>query len=266
MIVDDDDSPWLDDDRDNQQTFPSQGIVGNAHDDVVARQEWTKMSTKFTDAGYRDGITAGKNSQLQRGFDQGFGLAAVHARRVGILRGIATTLLNMLTASNTSSTLGFGTSASSTASSSTKAAQVWVKQTFDHKEDGSNDNRRDKSVVIQSLRSIVERLSKLDEQKVVPPDLEAIEHAKSHAAEAQANGRDEDDHLSKDMYDKKEIGQLEDMMGSLGRNSDGGSDGAVANAATTTEADNVEACARDLALAVNACGLDGTRIVPRFPS
>ncbi|KAI0315889.1 hypothetical protein OF83DRAFT_1164597 [Amylostereum chailletii] len=42
--------------------------------------EWQKLSDDFTNAGYREGITAGKEGALQEGFDAGFALAEAHAR------------------------------------------------------------------------------------------------------------------------------------------------------------------------------------------
>lgn len=47
-------------------------------------------------AGYREGITDGKLSTLQQGFDEGFTLSTPLARRIGSLRGRATALLQFL--------------------------------------------------------------------------------------------------------------------------------------------------------------------------
>ncbi|KAJ7058045.1 hypothetical protein C8F01DRAFT_1149291 [Mycena amicta] len=50
------DSPWNDD----------------ATPESSSHIEWSKISSEFTNAGYREGITAGKESALQEGFDAGF--------------------------------------------------------------------------------------------------------------------------------------------------------------------------------------------------
>lgn len=48
-------------------------------------------------AGYRDGIVAGKESQLQAGFDQGYATFGVpHGRALGQARGQLSTLLHVL--------------------------------------------------------------------------------------------------------------------------------------------------------------------------
>lgn len=94
----DSDSPWNDstDEHDRRES------------------DWTKISTEFTNAslskqslieltwkqaGYREGITAGKESALQEGFDAGFVVGAPIGRELGILRGISMGLLSFLTTS-----------------------------------------------------------------------------------------------------------------------------------------------------------------------
>lgn len=56
-------------------------------------------------AGYREGITDGKLSTLQQGFDEGFALSAPLARHLGILRGRATALLQFYIAQSAPSEL-----------------------------------------------------------------------------------------------------------------------------------------------------------------
>ncbi|KAF9011209.1 hypothetical protein BDQ17DRAFT_1233860 [Cyathus striatus] len=61
--------------------------------------EWTKISSEFTNSGYREGITAGKEGALQEGFDSGFAeIGAPLGRDIGILRGIASALFALLSA------------------------------------------------------------------------------------------------------------------------------------------------------------------------
>ena len=51
-------------------------------------------------AGYREGITAGKESALQEGFDAGFAqVGAPLGRELGILRGVASALVSFLASS-----------------------------------------------------------------------------------------------------------------------------------------------------------------------
>ncbi|CAE6522827.1 unnamed protein product [Rhizoctonia solani] len=70
-----------------------------ATDDIdMADREWNKLSTDFMTAGYREGITAGKESALQEGFDDGFAsTGAPLGRQVGTLRGRANALLALCT-------------------------------------------------------------------------------------------------------------------------------------------------------------------------
>ncbi|KAI9430227.1 hypothetical protein H4582DRAFT_2064040 [Lactarius indigo] len=75
----DEESPWLQDDD-----APSHH----------AEAEWAGLSTTFTTAGYRDGISAGKEAALQEGFDAGFARSgAPRGRELGVLRGLAAALL-----------------------------------------------------------------------------------------------------------------------------------------------------------------------------
>ncbi|KAI0000296.1 hypothetical protein BJV77DRAFT_1063742 [Russula vinacea] len=76
----DDESPWDD--------TPS---AGTTHVDA----EWTKISSSFQNAGYREGITAGKDGALQEGFDAGFAqTGAPLGRELGLLRGLASALIH----------------------------------------------------------------------------------------------------------------------------------------------------------------------------
>ncbi|KII90576.1 hypothetical protein PLICRDRAFT_106317 [Plicaturopsis crispa FD-325 SS-3] len=77
------DSPWADD----------------ADTDVVLETDasWAKISSEFTNAGYREGITAGKESALQEGFDDAFArVGAPIGRELGLLRGYASAAISYL--------------------------------------------------------------------------------------------------------------------------------------------------------------------------
>ncbi|KAH9032821.1 hypothetical protein EDB84DRAFT_1243530, partial [Lactarius hengduanensis] len=79
-------SPWVEDDN-----APSHH----------AEAEWTGLSTSFTTAGYRDGISSGKEAALQEGFDAGFArTGAPRGRELGVLRGLAAALLLHLSRSS----------------------------------------------------------------------------------------------------------------------------------------------------------------------
>ncbi|KAM0754101.1 hypothetical protein T439DRAFT_171557 [Meredithblackwellia eburnea MCA 4105] len=166
----DDDSPWMEDE-------PSQ--ISNG--EQVAAQEWSRLSQRYSDAGYRDGITAGKQSKLQAGFDQGFGLASPFARRVGNLRGASATLLAILT---------------------TNAAGKHAGVFFDTQLADTSARQ----AVVSELRELVSALGRLDENKVLPVDQEAEDHAKSHG----------DEGISLVMMERKEMRGIEDLLGGMG--------------------------------------------------
>ncbi|KAH9022315.1 hypothetical protein EDB85DRAFT_1996236 [Lactarius pseudohatsudake] len=74
----DEESPWVEDDK-----------------------QWTDLSTNFTNAGYRDGISSGKEAALQEGFNVGFArTGASRGRELGVLRGLAAALLLHLSRSS----------------------------------------------------------------------------------------------------------------------------------------------------------------------
>ncbi|KAM6493072.1 hypothetical protein JOM56_011206 [Amanita muscaria] len=79
------DSPWEDE----------------AADLTLAREnEWSRLASDFTNAGYREGINAGKEAALQEGFDAGFAqVGAPLGRELGVLRGIASALVGFLSSS-----------------------------------------------------------------------------------------------------------------------------------------------------------------------
>jgi len=87
-MQDTDDSPWDD--------SPSGGTTH------AAEAEWTRLSSDFQNAGYREGITAGKERALQEGFDKGFALTgAPLGRELGLLRGLTNALLLHLSQTRT---------------------------------------------------------------------------------------------------------------------------------------------------------------------
>ncbi|KAJ7682905.1 hypothetical protein B0H17DRAFT_1075346 [Mycena rosella] len=154
------DSPW--DEEANQET--SRDI------------EWTKISSEFTNVGYREGITAGKESALQEGFDTGF--AAVGAplgRDLGFLRGVSSALLAFL--------------------------------------NSSVCHHAEKDAMVVEAREIATGLAVVRFTDVVPRDLEAEEHARQHLADSEAEdtGMDENEEVN----DKRKMEGLEDMLSRL---------------------------------------------------
>ncbi|KAK7468955.1 hypothetical protein VKT23_003454 [Stygiomarasmius scandens] len=155
------DSPWDED----------------ASPETTREAEWSKMSNEFTTTGYREGITAGKESALQEGFDSGFALiGSPIGREVGILRGISSALLSFLT-------------------------------TQQHPED---------SAVLVEARDISFQLSRIRFSDIVPPDLEAEAHAREHLEMERTDG-DKDDAMdeNEELADKRKMEGLEDMLASL---------------------------------------------------
>lgn len=132
--------------------------------------EWSKLSSEFTNvrvssrvlfnlsfandplkAGYREGITAGKEAFLQSGFDSGFAEVGVPiGRELGHLRGIAAALLAFLS------------------SDATEHAHL-----------------------MQQVREIDARLLAVHFRDIAPRDEEAERHAREHGLDDRDLGLDE---------------------------------------------------------------------------
>lgn len=125
--------------------------------------------------GYREGITAGKESALQEGFDTGFAsVGAPLGRELGSLRGMASALVAFLNSS-----------------------------VCDHVE---------KDVLLAEARSIAAGLAVIRFSDVVPRDLEAEAHARQHLADDDDDsGMDENEELN----EKRKMEGLEDMLSRL---------------------------------------------------
>jgi len=109
-------------------------------------QEWDKLEENFMNSGYREGITAGKEDALQEGFDAGFAeYGAPIGRDIGTLRGVAAALLFVVYKEGRTG--------------------------------GATEAQRHQKVILE----IVTELGKLNMTELLPPDADAIEHAKEHA-------------------------------------------------------------------------------------
>jgi hypothetical protein len=101
------------------------------------------LITTILQTGYREGITAGKESALQEGFDDGFAhVGAPLGRELGVLRGIASALYSFL----------------SSTSSPTPVQEP----------------------MIAEARDIASMLANIRFTDIAPRDLEAEEHARQH--------------------------------------------------------------------------------------
>jgi len=159
--MDEIDSPW-----DSDPTF-------------AQTNEWSKLTSDFTNSGYREGITAGKESALQSGFDAGFAQIGVPlGREIGLLRGTASALSTLL--STTTDTV-----------------------------------IADKPSLLSELYDIQSQLSIIRFSDIVPRDLEAEQHAKEHLLMDEASS-EADIIEDEQLVEKRKMEQLEDMMSSIG--------------------------------------------------
>lgn len=126
--------------------------------------------------GYREGITAGKESALQQGFDDGFAqVGAPLGREIGILRGFAAALLSFLNSPSCS-----------------------LEPTA-------------RPTVSQEVRAISLELNRIRFSDIAPPDLEAEQHAREHLEAAGADG-DNEIVSNEEVQLKRDVEGLEDMM------------------------------------------------------
>ncbi|KAJ7160734.1 hypothetical protein C8R46DRAFT_905406 [Mycena filopes] len=139
--------------------------------------EWTKISSEFTTAGYREGITAGKESAaLQEGFDAGFAtVGAPLGRHIGLLRGMSSAVVAFVNSS---------------------ACQ-----------------HADKATLLTEAGAIATRLAGVRLTDVVPRDLEAEAHAREHLVDAD-DGRSMD--ANEELGEKRKMEQLKDLLAGLG--------------------------------------------------
>ncbi|KAH9983010.1 hypothetical protein BJV74DRAFT_797626 [Russula compacta] len=162
-----DESPW-----DDAPSAPSTTL--HAH----AEAEWTRLTSTFQNAGYRDGITAGKEGALQEGFDAGFAQAgAPRGRELGLLRGLATALLLHLSRTRAPA----------------RARQMPTSPAQEQEEE--EGEAQDDAATILSVREIVDLLATVRFVDIAPPPPpEEAEHAHTHThgVGASSNEKDKD--------------------------------------------------------------------------
>ncbi|KAG6829033.1 hypothetical protein H0H87_012820 [Tephrocybe sp. NHM501043] len=145
--------------------------------------EWAKMSSEFTDAGYREGITAGKEAFVQEGFDAGFAnVGAPLGRDLGLIRGQSSALLSFLI-SAPATALGIPEDA--------------------------------KEASVKEAREIASQLGNIRYSDIEPRDLEAEQHAKEHL---EAEGQEMEVH--EDIEKRKQMETVEDMLAGLSASGD----------------------------------------------
>jgi hypothetical protein len=139
-------------------------------------------------AGYREGITAGKESALQAGFNAGYAQVGVPlGREMGLLRGTALALMTFVDSPQLP-----------------QPAEVL-------------------NEALKEIRTISAQLSDIRFSDIVPRDLEAEAHAREHLADGggdlPVNGLDENGVVQgEEAIEKRKMEQLEDMMSSFGTN------------------------------------------------
>ncbi|KIM41847.1 hypothetical protein M413DRAFT_71255 [Hebeloma cylindrosporum] len=120
------DSPW------------DENPENSTHNDI----EWSRISSEFTNVGYREGITAGKEAASQEGFDAGFANVGVPiGRELGLLRGTSSVVL------------------------------AFLKSSADIDE---------KAQMLTEAQEISSQLSRVRFSDIMPRDIEAEEHAREH--------------------------------------------------------------------------------------
>ncbi|KAF5376025.1 hypothetical protein D9615_007727 [Tricholomella constricta] len=168
------DTPW-DEGRDTDTAWKD-----------VREAEWAKMSNEFTNVGYREGITAGKEAAVQEGFDRGFeDVGAPLGRDIGLIRGRSSAILSFLI------------------STSPTALNV------------ADD---EKEVLVLEAREIVSQLGNIRYSDIEPRDLEAEQHAREHL---ETEGQEME--VNEDLEKKKQMEGVEDMLAkmSAGENVEG---------------------------------------------
>lgn len=131
-----------------------------------------------TQTGYREGITSGKLSTLQQGFDEGFNLSAPVGRTRGELRGQANAASYYLSHYKARSGLTSSTPVGS------GGMRRFKDRTANHGASGggaADATEEDKENAKQVLRSLYSELQGLGVDELLEPDWDAKRHEDEHA-------------------------------------------------------------------------------------
>ncbi|SPO28753.1 uncharacterized protein UTRI_04631 [Ustilago trichophora] len=162
---------WLMSEEDASFSLPSR---------TMAERDSAKVEALFNDTGYREGITAGKLSTLQGGFDQGFNeVGALLGRQVGLLRGQIAALLVLLTSPTT-------THPTTTTTTSTSMRKVIGRSRASPAAGASGTstlpllaNPRVEQAKVE-LRELAKQLDQVTLAHLAEPDYDAMEHEQEH--------------------------------------------------------------------------------------
>jgi hypothetical protein len=143
----------------------------------LTKRQFSAIYLLNAQTGYRDGITAGKESALQEGFDDGFAsVGAPLGRELGILRGISSAILSFLTSSSTS----------------------------------PQDHNTTEQESLAEARDIAVALANIRFTDIAPRDLDAEEHARQHL-----ESEDADMEVKEELSEKRDLERIEDMLAKL---------------------------------------------------
>ncbi|KAF8333436.1 uncharacterized protein EI90DRAFT_2994337 [Cantharellus anzutake] len=160
---------------------------GEAHN--FGHKEWDQLEESFINAGYREGITDGKEAALQEGFDQGYALHGVPiGREIGRLRGLASALLVFLKKEKSN-------------------VDAWVPPL---------EHRPGPSDILNEVQLLVQSFQQISLSALLPPDTKAILHAKEHEV-GTARGSVDLDQLAADQGQimettRQEVNQLRERL------------------------------------------------------
>ncbi|CAO1628093.1 unnamed protein product [Sympodiomycopsis kandeliae] len=156
-----DDDDWLmssDDEDDQGSRRPNLNAEQGME---MANRDSAKVQRQFYDTGYREGITSGKLSTLQVGFDQGFNQSSSIGRSKGNLRGQANAIHIYLT--------------------------EYTRQKQSKRKNNKTDTLPSSSATINTSRKILSQVSSLNVDNLLEPDWEARKHELEHAGGDQAD-------------------------------------------------------------------------------
>ncbi|SOV06757.1 uncharacterized protein UDID_05619 [Ustilago sp. UG-2017a] len=147
---------------------------------AMGERDSAKVEAQFHDTGYREGITAGKLSTLQQGFDTGFNeVGALLGRQLGQLRGQVAAFLFLTSTPIPDST---STSAGNTCRARRVAMPPSAGSALPLLKHPQLEQAR------PELEELAKELDGVTLGKIAEPDYEALEHEREHAAQDGGGG------------------------------------------------------------------------------